>query len=127
MATGMRDLGKSQQDTLRIVDLVGKAMKVSGASSTETAAGLQQFSQALQAGVLNGDEFRSVMENMPRVSKALTDSLGVNIATLREMSAQGKLTASVVIDALNKAGVRDRKSTRLNSSHTDISRMPSSA
>ena len=28
---------------------------------------------------------------------------------------------------LHVVGVRDRKSTRLNSSHTDISRMPSSA
>lgn len=104
MATGMRDLGKTQADTLRVVDLVGKAMRVSGASGTETAAGLQQFSQALQAGVLNGDEFRSVMENMPRVAKALTDALGVNIGTLREMSAQGKLTAETVVNALLKAG-----------------------
>lgn len=103
MATSMRDLGKSQEDTLKIVDLVGKAMKISGASATESAAGLQQLGQALGAGVLNGDEFRSVLENMPRVAKALTDSLGVNIGTLREMSAQGKLTSETVVNALMKA------------------------
>ena len=103
MATSMRDLGKSQEDTLKIVDLVGKAMKISGASATESAAGLQQLGQALGAGQLNGDEFRSVLENMPRVAKALTESLGVNIGTLREMSAQGKLTSETVVNALMKA------------------------
>ena len=35
--------------------------------------------------------------------------------------------AVAVVIAVQGAGVRDRKSTRLNSSHTDISRMPSSA
>jgi len=103
MATSMRDLGKSQEDTLKIVDLVGKAMKISGASATESAAGLQQLGQALGSSVLNGDEFRSVLENMPRVAKALTESLGVNIGTLREMSAQGKLTSETVVNALMKA------------------------
>ena len=32
-----------------------------------------------------------------------------------------------LIDEVDGLSVRDRKSTRLNSSHTDISRMPSSA
>ena len=31
------------------------------------------------------------------------------------------------VDTLEHNGLTDRKSTRLNSSHTDISRMPSSA
>ena len=40
--------------------------------------------------------------------------------------AVGSQTAPVSIPGLQAAGL-DRKSTRLNSSHTDISRMPSSA
>jgi len=54
----------------------------------------------MQAGVLNGDEFRSVMENMPRLVTALTTALGVDIATLREWSSQGKLTFGVITNAL---------------------------
>ena len=38
---------------------------------------------------------------------------------------QGKPTALYVLK--NQNGAEDRKSTRLNSSHTDSSRMPSSA
>jgi hypothetical protein len=40
------------------------------------------------------------MENMPRLVTALTTSLGVNVATLREWSSQGKLTFKVITDAL---------------------------
>ena len=41
----------------------------------------------------------------------------------------GELPAAVIVDSVVRLlpGVLDRKSTRLNSSHTDISRMPSSA
>lgn len=100
MSVAMAGAGKSQQETIAMTDLVTKSLKISGASSTETAAALQQFSQAMQAGVLNGDEFRSVMENMPRLVTALTTSLGVDIATLREWSSQGKLTFDVITNAL---------------------------
>ena len=79
LSSGMRDMGRSQSDTLRVVDLTSKALKISGANTIEAAAALQQFSQALQAGRLNGDEFRSVMENAPRVVKALTDSASIKV------------------------------------------------
>jgi tape measure domain-containing protein len=115
LATSATANNMTQQDVLRVTELVGKSLKVSGASATENAAALQQFSQAMQAGVLNGDEFRSVMENMPRVAKALTDSLKVNIATLREMSSQGKLTTAVITTALKEQGDAIDK---------DFSRMP---
>lgn len=104
MSQGMRELGRTQAETVKMTDLVAKAMKISGASATETAAGLQQFSQAMQAGLLNGDEFRSVSENMPRVIKALSEYLGVSIGQLREMSAQGKITSQVLAEAVLAAG-----------------------
>ena len=104
LSSGMRDMGRSQSDTLRVVDLTSKALKISGANTIEAAAALQQFSQALQAGRLNGDEFRSVMENAPRVVKALTDYLGINQGELRKWSEQGKLSSKVVVEALLAAG-----------------------
>ena len=53
-----------------------------------------------------------------------------NIQAIRKISSQFK-TVSMEIDELLSmvinTAAEDRKSTRLNSSHTDISRMPSSA
>ena len=39
----------------------------------------------------------------------------------------GKIKEKYFTDAIKEYAKRDRKSTRLNSSHTDSSRMPSSA
>jgi len=102
MAIGMRDMGRSQADALAIVDLVGKSLKISGASTVEAAAGLLQFSQALQSGIVSGDEFRSMMENMPRLSKAIADGLGISLGQLRKLSETQQLTADKAINALMK-------------------------
>lgn len=114
MAGAMRDMGKGQSDVLRVTELLTKSLKISGASGSETAAALQQISQAFQAGVLNGDEFRSVAENMPRVLDALSKSLHVSKGALREMSAQGKLTTDVVISAvMSQAESIDKEFNRI--------------
>ncbi|MGI9192075.1 MAG: tape measure protein, partial [Chitinophagaceae bacterium] len=100
LATSMRDLGRSQADTLAITDLVGKSIRISGADASSAAAGILQFSQAIGSGVLRGDEFNSMMENSPRLAKALADGLNVPIGALREMAAQGELTADKVVNAI---------------------------
>lgn len=100
LATSMRDMGRSQAETLAITDLVGKTIRISGADASSAAAGILQFSQAIGSGVLRGDEFNSMMENSPRLAKALADGLKVPIGALRQMAAQGELTADKVINAI---------------------------
>lgn len=56
----------------------------------------------LASGVLRGDEFNSIMEQAPGISKALAASLGVTTGELRGMAAEGKLSASTVISALQE-------------------------
>lgn len=114
MAVGMRDLGRSQADTLQVVDLVSKSLKISGSSTTEAAAGLMQISQAFQAGIVSGDEYRSMVENMPRLSKAIADGLGITLGQLRKLSESQKLTAEVAIDAIL------RQSAKLNAEASKI-------
>jgi tape measure domain-containing protein len=96
----IRALGGSQKDSLDLTRALSEAFQVSGASSSESAAGMQQLSQALASGVLRGDEFNSVMENAPRVAQALADGLNVPIGQLRKMAEAGQLTADTVVQAL---------------------------
>ena len=76
-----------------------QAMALSGGSADALSAGMTQFNQALSSGVLRGDEFNSIMENMPRLAQALTESLGVSQGKLRAMAEEGKLTSSLIVDA----------------------------
>ena len=99
-------MGGNANDTLRVVELLGKAITVSGASAAEKSSALLQFGQALGSGKLAGDELRSLLESAPYLMKQLADGLGVPIGQLKSLGEQGKLTADVVVDALGKAAER---------------------
>ena len=89
---------------LRVTELTNKAIQIGGSCAQEAAAGVIQFAQALASGRLQGDELRSILENMPVLAKAISDGLGVTIGDLREMGAQGELTARKIVEALLSQG-----------------------
>jgi tape measure domain-containing protein len=103
MSRATKALGLSQDETVRLTETLNKLVTVSGKSATESAAGLMQFSQALSSGRLQGDELRSVFENMPSLVDALMKSLGKTQAELREMGSQGLITSKVMVTALQQA------------------------
>jgi tape measure domain-containing protein len=98
--TAVAELGYSQEKALEITKLINQAMVVGGGSAESNAAAITQLNQALQSSVLRGEEFNSMMEQSPRLSRALADGLGVTIGELRKMANEGKLTTDVVIKAL---------------------------
>jgi len=102
-ARATKSLGTSQSELLRITETLNKATLISGATQQETAASMQQLSQAFASGVLRGDEFRSVTEQSARVTQILADHLGVSIGKLREMAFDGQITADVMLEAFSGA------------------------
>lgn len=101
-----KQLGITQLEAARATETVAKAFKVSGASTVEASQGTRQLVQALQSGVLRGDEFNTMSEAAPRLQKLLADSLGVTQGALRKMAEEGELTS----DKLTKA-FTDKKFT----------------
>lgn len=95
-----RELGISQAEAARMTETITKAFQISGASAAEAAGGLRQFLQGIQSGTLRGEELNSVLENAPRLARALADGLGVSIGELRRMGQEGELTGQKVKDAL---------------------------
>lgn len=86
--------------SLRLTETVNQAVQLSGASAGASSAAITQLIQGLQSGVLRGDEFNSVMEQAPRLAKALADGLGVTTGELRKMAEAGSLSSETVINAL---------------------------
>lgn len=101
--SSITQMGGTQQDTLRITELLAMAIKVSGASAGEAASAMTQFGQALGSGQLQGDELRSLLENAPYLMKQLAAGIGVPVGALKQLGEEGKLTADVVTAALTKA------------------------
>lgn len=103
--------GASQKESLRITETVTKALKVGGATAGETGSALLQLSQAFNKGKLNGDEFRSLMENMPVfVKKAIAEAAKIPLSGIFDAAAQGKITIDTLREAFGKLqGVVDAK------------------
>ncbi|WP_158608767.1 tape measure protein [Neisseria weixii] len=95
-------LGISMKDVSRLTETTSKAIAMSGASAGAAEASLVQFGQALASGVLRGDEFNSMAEQTPKLLEVIAEGLGVSRGELRELAADGKLTADVVVGALQK-------------------------
>lgn len=95
----LRDLGVNQTDVAKITENVGLALKVSGATASESASAMLQLSQAFGSGVLRGEEFNAVNEAAPALMRALAESIGVPIGQLRSLAHDGKLTSDVLVRA----------------------------
>lgn len=98
-----KELRTSQFAVGEITRVVALSLKVSGASAAEASSAMLQLSQSFASGVMRGEEFNSVSEAAPRLMKALADGIGVPIGRLRAMAEAGKLTTSVLVEALPKA------------------------
>jgi tape measure domain-containing protein len=103
-AQATRTLGLSQREVMDITETVAMAMKLNGGSVQESASAMRQLSQAFNKGKLDGDEFRSIMENAPALQRAFAQSLGVSTGELMRMSKAGELTLPKLITALQEAG-----------------------
>jgi len=90
----------SNQEALGFTELLQKSLKVSGASQGEQDSAFLQLTQAMAAGKLQGDEFRSVMENAPMVANAIAEYMGKSKGELKEMSSQGLITADIIKGAM---------------------------
>ena len=95
-----RDLGASERDVLDVTGTVNKALRLSGASSLEASQSIRQLSQAFNKGKLDGDEFRSVLENAPILTKLLSEELGISKRELRDWARQGKISVKTLYDTL---------------------------
>ena len=97
-----KELGMTQEQSLDLTKTITQAIQLGGGAASSNEAAIVQLTQSLASGVLRGDEFNSIMEQAPGISKALAASLGVTTGELRAMAGEGKLSAQTVIQALQE-------------------------
>lgn len=94
-------MGKSQQDTEVITETIAKGLQISGANAQETSAAMLQLSQAFNAGKLQGDEFRSISENMPIFLDAVAAAANRGREEVKKMSTEGKIDITLMVKAFD--------------------------
>jgi len=98
----LQPLGVSVEDIKTTFFGFNTAAKLAGASAIESSNAFRQLAQALGSGRLQGDEFRSISEQIPTILKPVADELGTTVGELKKFSSEGKITSAVVIRALKK-------------------------
>jgi len=103
VALNTKTMGFAMKDVLRFAKQLNHAVILSGVTAREAQWGMVQFSQALAAGALRGDELRAVMEQLPVVTDVITSHLKIGRGELRKLAFEGRVTSKVVIDAFAAA------------------------
>lgn len=104
LAVSSSELGVTQEQLIGFTTSLNQAILLSGANAAEAQAGLIQLSQGMASGTLRGDELRSVLEQLPAVADVIAKSMGVTRGQLRQMGADGKITAQTILKAFQEAG-----------------------
>jgi lambda family phage tail tape measure protein len=100
MAIAADSMGISTAQVGQITETFAKSLKVGGANAQESASAILQFSQAMGSGVLRGEEFNAVFEASSSTMLDIAKALGVPIGKMRELAKEGKLTSTVIAEAL---------------------------
>ena len=97
-----KDYISTQEDLLAVSNTISQALVVGGSTAQEAASVMTQFSQALGAGTLQGEEFRAMAEAAPQYMDALAEALGHPRNQLKKLASEGKITSKQVIEATLK-------------------------
>lgn len=116
-----KDAFTSNDEAIYFVEQLNKQFKIAGAGVQETTSAMYQLTQAMAAGKLQGDEFRSIMENAPMLAQSIAQEMGLSVGQLKEMSSQGLITADIIKSALfNSAEETNAKFAEIPMTFQDI-------
>lgn len=96
-------------NAIRFQEIMGKAYAISGASQAEQASSMYQMIQALNSGILQGDELRSVREGATMAYQEIekyAQALYNTKDSLKQMGSEGLITSDIVVAAITNAGER---------------------
>ena len=98
----LRPLGTSLEDIQTVYKGFNATALASGTSAAAASGAFLQLSQALGSGRLQGDEFRSISEQVPGILRLVSDEMNVTVGELKKLGSEGKITSDILINALAK-------------------------
>lgn len=90
------DAFNSNDEIVAFSELMNKSFKISGASTQEASNAMYQLTQAMASGRLQGDEYRSIIENAPMLANAIAEYCGISRGELKELASDGAISADII-------------------------------
>ncbi len=95
-----KDAFSSNDELIAFMNQVNKQFAIAGTSAEGQSAAMLQLTQAMGSGVLRGEELNSIFEQAPTIIQTIAKQLGVSTGEIRNMAAEGQITADVVKTSL---------------------------
>lgn len=95
-----KDAFSNNDELIAFTELINKQFTIAGTSAAGVDAAMLQLTQAMASGVLRGEELNSVFEQAPTIIQTIADYLNVPIGKIREMASEGKITSTIVKNAM---------------------------
>lgn len=100
LGTMAGDAFASSGEVVAFMEQVNKQFTIAGTSASGMDAAMLQLTQAMGSGVLRGEEYNSILEQAPNIIETIANYLDVPKGKLKEMAAQGVITADVIKAAM---------------------------
>lgn len=94
------DAFSNSGEIVAFMEQINKQFAIAGTEAAGIDAAMLQLSQAMGSGVLRGEEYNSILEQAPNIIQSIADYLEVPKGQLKDMAAEGKITADVVKNAM---------------------------
>ena len=94
------DAFDSSGEIVAFMEQVNKQFKIAGTEASGIQAAMLQLTQAMGSGVLRGEEYNSILEQAPNIIQTIADYMEVPKGQLKDMAAEGKITADIVKAAM---------------------------
>lgn len=94
------DAFSSNKEVIAFMEQVNKQFEIAGTNAQGVDAAMLQLTQAMGSGVLRGEEYNSILEQAPNIIQAIAKYMNVPKGQLKDMAAEGKITANVVKAAM---------------------------
>lgn len=90
----------SSEEIVAFMEQINKQFTIAGTEAAGIDAAMLQLTQAMGSGVLRGEEYNSILEQAPNIIQAIADYMEVPKGQLKDMAADGAITADIVKAAM---------------------------
>lgn len=94
------DAFDSSAEIIAFTEQLNKQFTIAGTEAAGIDAAMLQLTQAMGSGVLRGEEYNSILEQAPNIIQSIADYLEVPKGQLKDMAAEGQITAEIVKNAM---------------------------
>ncbi|EKE6993144.1 tape measure protein [Escherichia coli] len=100
LAISLKNTSATEGQVLNLVSTLQKLGNLGGVSAEQLSNSMRQFRQAIDAGVLQAEEFNSIRDNTPTIIQEMARQMGLSMGQFRAEMLDGKITAERMLNAI---------------------------